>query len=111
MQRTNNGFGKNATVISENDGTKINKNLDIAKSVYETRSNNTKGFITDIARALGLAQHESSQYGTFVTPNGKTLILNSLQKMLQTGEYVDTTGLAHVEEVNKIITPKQSRVI
>lgn len=173
MQRTNNGFGKNATVISENDGTKINKNLDIAKSVYETRSNNTKGFITDIARALGLAQHESSQYGTFVTPNGKTFtlrvsnhnatvsnfdkfgeddgisvvvstfpdkrlkndgkahvteffykkidishssgkplveILNSLQKMLQTGEYVDTTGLAHVEEVNKIITPNQSRV-
>lgn len=28
-------------------------------------------------------------------------ILDSLQKMLQTGEYVDTTGLAYVEEVNR----------
>lgn len=164
MQRTNTGFGNKATVISEYDGAKITRNLDIAKSVYEKRKNNTKGFITDIARALGLKRYGSSQYGTFITPGGKTFtlrvsnhnatvnnfdkrgeaegisvvvssysnkglkndgeahvteffykrtdinfskdkplveILDSLQKMLQTGEYVDTTGLAHVEEVNR----------
>lgn len=141
----------------------ITINLDIAKSVYEKRKNNTKGFITDIAHALRLRRDGSSQYGTFITPSGKAFrlrvsnhnaavgnfdkygevdgisvvvssylnkglknngkahvteffyrrvdinrskekplveILNSLQKMLQTGEYVDTTGLAHVEEVN-----------
>ncbi|MDE6440608.1 MAG: hypothetical protein K2K51_06280, partial [Bacteroidales bacterium] len=174
MQRTNVGFGNKATVIPEYDGAKVVRNLDIAKSVYAKRSNNTKGFITDIARALGLKRHGSSQYGTFITPSGKTFtlrisnhnakvgnfdkhgevegisvvvssysnkglrnegqahvteffyrrtdinfskdkplveILGSLQKMLQTGEYVDTTGLAHVEEVNKRITPDQSSLL
>ena len=164
MQRTDKGFGNKATVISESDRAKITINLDMAKSVYEKRKNNTKGFITDIARALGLKRHESSQYGTFTTPDGKTFtlrvsnhnatvgnfdkndeaegisvvvsnymntglkndgkahvteffyrradinrskekplveILDSLKKMLQTGEYIDTTGLAHVEEVNR----------
>ncbi len=163
MQRTTDGFGNKATVISEDDRTKVNINLDIAKSVYGKRTNNTKGFITDIARALGLKRYGSSQYGTFITPGGRVFtlrvsnhnakvnnfdkndeaegisvvvsnyantglkndgkahvteffyrradinrskgkplveILYALQKMLQTGEYVDTTGLAYVEEVN-----------
>jgi hypothetical protein len=34
-----------------------------------------RGFITDLSHALGLKQHESSQYGTFETPDGKRITI------------------------------------
>lgn len=99
MQRTNNGFGKKATVISGDEGTKVTINLDIAKSVYEKRKNNTKGFITDVARALELKRYGSSQYGTFVTPSGKTFTLRVSNHNAVVGNFDkndETEGISEV---------------
>ena len=75
MQRTAKGFGNKATVIPDDVRAKILKNLETAKDVYSKRNNNTKGFITDIARALGLRRHESSHYGTLEASNGMKFTL------------------------------------
>ena len=64
-----------ATVVSSADGAKIQNNLEILADNYKKRPNKTRGFITDLSRSLGLVQHEASQYGTFVTENGKTVTI------------------------------------
>ena len=64
-----------ATVVSSADGAKVQNNLEILADSYKNRPNKTKGFITDLSRSLGLEQHEASQYGTFVTENGKTFTI------------------------------------
>nr|DAE39553.1 MAG TPA: cytosine DNA methyltransferase [Caudoviricetes sp.] len=65
----------NATVISSADGAKIQNNLGTLATNYEKIANKTRGFITDLSHALGLKQHESSQYGTFETPDGKRITI------------------------------------
>ena len=65
----------NATVISSADGAKIQNNLVTLATNYEKIANKTRGFITDLSQALGLKQHESSQYGTFETPDGKRITI------------------------------------
>ena len=65
----------NATVISSADGAKIQNNLGTLATNYEKIANRTRGFITDLSHALGLKQHESSQYGTFETPDGKRITI------------------------------------
>ena len=64
-----------ATVVSSADGAKVQNNLEVLADNYEKRPNKTRGFITDLSRSLGLEQHEASQYGTFVTENGKTFTI------------------------------------
>ena len=64
-----------ATVVSSADGAKVQNNLEILADSYKNRPNKAKGFITDLSRSLGLEQHEASQYGTFVTENGKTFTI------------------------------------
>ena len=64
-----------ATVVSSADGAKVQNNLEILADSYKNRPNKAKGFITDLSRSLGLEQHEASQYGTFVTENGKTVTI------------------------------------
>ena len=64
-----------ATVVSSADGAKVQNNLEVLADNYEKRPNKTRGFITDLSRSLGLEQHEASQYGTFVTENGKTVTI------------------------------------
>ena len=63
------------TVVSSADGAKIQNNLEILADSYKNRPNKAKGFITDLSRSLGLEQHEASQYGTFVTENGKLVTI------------------------------------
>lgn len=65
----------NATVISSADGAKIQNNLGTLATNYEKIANKTRGFITDLSHALGLKQHESSQYGTFETPDGNRITI------------------------------------
>ena len=65
----------NATVISSADGAKIQNNLVTLATNYEKIANKTRGFITDLSQALGLKRHESSQYGTFETPDGKRITI------------------------------------
>ena len=65
----------NATVISSADGAKIQNNLGTLATNYEKIANKTRGFITDLSHALCLKQHESSQYGTFETPDGKRITI------------------------------------
>ena len=65
----------NATVISSAAGAKIQKNLGALADSYKKRPNKARGFITDLSRSLDLEQHEASQYGTFVTENGKTVTI------------------------------------
>ena len=65
----------NATVISSADGAKIQNNLGTLATNYGKIANKTRGFITDLSHALGLKQHESSQYGTFETPDGKRITI------------------------------------
>ena len=64
-----------ATVVSSADGAKVQNNLEILADSYKNRPNKAKGFITDLSRSLGLEQHEASQYGTFVTENGKLVTI------------------------------------
>ena len=64
-----------ASVVSGDSVAKVQKNLDETKSYYEKSPNKTRGFITDISKSLGLTQHEASQYGTFVTKDGKRFTL------------------------------------
>ena len=55
---------------------KIQTNLDsLAKSYWEKGTNKTRGFITDLSRALGLERHEASNYGSFDLPNGNRLAI------------------------------------
>lgn len=55
---------------------KVQTNLENLARVYaEKATNKTRGFITDLSRALNLTQHEASNYGTFALPNGKTLAI------------------------------------
>ena len=61
----------NASVVSRDAAAKVQQNLDTTKSHYEKASNRTRGFITDVSKALGLTQHGASQYGTFVSKDGK----------------------------------------
>ena len=64
-----------ASVVSGDSVAKVQKNLDETKSYYEKSPNKTRGFITDVSKSLGLTQHEASQYGTFVTKDGKRFTL------------------------------------
>ena len=59
------------SVVSGDAAAKVQKNLDATKEIYRKSPNKTKGFITDVSKALGLKQHEASQYGTFETSDGK----------------------------------------
>ena len=65
----------NATVVSSAAGAKIQKNLGTLADSYKKRPNKARGFITDLSRSLDLEQHEASQYGAFVTENGKTVTI------------------------------------
>lgn len=58
------------TAVSEKSVAKIQQNLDATKNNYGNRSNNPRGFITNISSDLGLEQHESYNYGTFVSKDG-----------------------------------------
>ena len=65
----------NATVVSSATGAKIQKNIGALADSYKKRPNKARGFITDLSRSLDLEQHEASQYGAFVTENGKTVTI------------------------------------
>ena len=65
----------NATVVSSAAGAKIQKNFGALADSYKKRPNKARGFITDLSRSLDLEQHEASQYGAFVTENGKTVTI------------------------------------
>lgn len=55
---------------------KVQTKLENLARVYaEKATNKTRGFITDLSKALKLTQHEASNYGTFALPNGKTLAI------------------------------------
>ena len=64
-----------ATAISSADGAKIQNNLETLATGYDKRSNTTKGFITDLSKALNLEQHEASHYGTFETRDGSLVTI------------------------------------
>lgn len=63
--------GGRDSVVSPKADTKVQQKLDKTKSVYQKApTNSTRGFITDVSKALGLTQHGVSQYGTFDLPTG-----------------------------------------
>ena len=54
----------------------VQTNLENLARVYaEKVTNKTRGFITDLSKALKLTQHEASNYGSFALPNGETLAI------------------------------------
>ena len=64
------------TVVSSADGAKVLKNLDSAISEYEKKSNQSKTFLGDVAKAIKAEKHGSnSQYATFETVNGKVVTI------------------------------------
>ena len=65
----------NATVVSSAAGAKIQKKFGALADSYKKRPNKARGFITDLSRSLDLEQHEASQYGAFITENGKTVTI------------------------------------
>lgn len=70
------GEGSKGTVVSSVDGAKILKNLDTLADKLENKSNQSKTFIGDVARAIGAKQFGSkSQYATFETKNGFTVTI------------------------------------
>lgn len=54
---------------------KVIKNLDYLGSAYQKLPNRTRGFLTNMGKALSLQQHESSQYGTFTIPDGRKITI------------------------------------
>ena len=66
-----------ATAISSITGTKVLKNLDDTSKHYENLdgTHNSRMFISDLGKSLGLHQTGSSQYGEFETVNGKRLTI------------------------------------
>ena len=54
---------------------KVIKILDHLCSAYQKLPNRTRGFITNLSKALSLQPYSSSQYGSFLLPNGDRLIL------------------------------------
>ncbi len=74
---TQNRVGASAsdTAVSSEGVANVRQNLERTKKIYENLANRTRGFITDIAQALGLHPHEASKYGTFTTEDGKVFTL------------------------------------
>ncbi len=54
---------------------KVIKNLDYLVSAYQKLPNRTRGFITNLSKALCLRPYSASQYGTFLLPSGDRIIL------------------------------------
>lgn len=70
------GIGGKDSVVSPKAAAKVQQKLDATKSVYQKApTNSTRGFITDVSKALGLTQHGASQYGTFELPNGEKITI------------------------------------
>ncbi len=64
------------TVVSSADGAKVLNNLDNVATEYEEKSNQSKTFLGDVAKALGAERKGSgSQYVTFETKNGKVVTI------------------------------------
>lgn len=62
------------TAISSADGAKILKNIDKTIDDYENKSNNTRNFIGDIAKALDIERIDrKSKYKTIEAKNGKVV--------------------------------------
>jgi nitrate/TMAO reductase-like tetraheme cytochrome c subunit len=62
---TQNRVGASAsdTAVPNGSGAKVIQNLENAKNFYKNNANRARGFITDVAQALDLEQHEASKYG------------------------------------------------
>ena len=54
---------------------KVIKNLDYLGSAYQKLPNRTRGFISNLSKALSLRPYSASQYGTFLLPSGDRIIL------------------------------------
>lgn len=54
---------------------KVIKNLDHLRAAYQKLPNRTRGFITNLSKALSLRPYSSSQYGTFLLPSGDRFTL------------------------------------
>lgn len=69
------GASAKFSVVPSESGAKVAEKLESTKRNYENALNKPRGFITNVAQALGLEQHEASQYGTFKTEDGKEFTL------------------------------------
>ena len=69
------GASAKFSVVPSESGAKVAEKLESTKRNYENAPNKPRGFITNVAQALGLEQHEASQYGTFKTEDGKEFTL------------------------------------
>ena len=69
------GASAKFSVVPSESGAKVIQNLENAKIFYKNNANRARGFITDVAQALDLEQHEASKYGTFKTEDGKEFTL------------------------------------
>ncbi len=64
------------TVVSSADGTKVLNNLDNLANEYSEKSNQSRTFLGDIAKAIGAERKGSgSEYVTFETKNGKVVTI------------------------------------
>ena len=68
-------IGGRDSVDSPKADAKVQQKLDNTKDIYQKSPNKTRGFITDVSRALGLTPHEASQYGSFDLPDGGRVTL------------------------------------
>ncbi len=68
-------IGGRDSVDSPKADAKVQQKLDNTKKAYQKSPNKTRGFITDVSRALGLTPHEASQYGSFDLPDGGRVTL------------------------------------
>lgn len=64
------------TVVSSTDGAKVLNNLDNLQKEYQEKSNASKTFIGDIAKAIGAKRKKSnSEYATFEAVNGDVVTI------------------------------------
>jgi hypothetical protein len=76
------GASAKFSVVPNGSGAKVIQNLENAKIFYKNNANRARGFITDVAQALDLEQHEASKYGTF-NPNRSLEVHRSVVKFVK----------------------------
>ena len=78
---------------------KLVKNLIYLQQVYQKLPNRTRGFITNVGKALSLQQHDASQYGAFTLPNGNKFIIrlsNHNARVSNFDKHAETEGISLV---------------
>ena len=94
------------TVVSNADAAKVQQNLRNLAKELENKSNRSKTFLGDVAKALGAKRYGSkSQYTTFETKNGLAVTVRLADHNASTRKF-DNAGID--EGISFVVSPKEN---